>query len=121
MDGGCACSERGWPARSAGGLFKMDGAVLVASVGGQSALRYNRYPRGARMAKLNGQRKVRGEARKRLKRVERQTRVTVRKAIRQAEPRVRQAVDEAARIGRGLRAGVRAGTAAYRAGSRPKK
>ena len=88
------------------------------------------------MAKLNGQwkalqkqlarlevqtRKVGGEARKRLKRVERQTRVTVRKAIRQAEPRVRQAVDEAARIGRGLRAGVRAGTAAYRAGSRPKK
>ena len=88
------------------------------------------------MAKLNGQwkalqkqlarlevqtRKVRGEARKRLKRVERQTRITVRKAIREAEPRVRQAVDEAARIGRGLRAGVRAGTAAYRSGSRPKK
>jgi hypothetical protein len=88
------------------------------------------------MAKLNGQwkalqkqlarlevqtRKVGGEARKRLKRVERQTRITVRKAIRQAEPRVRQAVDEASRIGRGLRAGVRAGTAAYRAGSRPRK
>ena len=88
------------------------------------------------MASLNGQwkalqkqlarlevqtRKVRGEARKRLKRVERQTRVAVRKAIRQAEPRVRQAVDEAARIGRGLSAGVKAGTAAYRAGARRKK
>ena len=65
-------------------------------------------------------RKVRGEARKRLKRVERQTRIAVRRAMRQAEPRVRQAVDEAARIGRGLRAGVRAGTAAYRTGGRRK-
>jgi hypothetical protein len=58
--------------------------------------------------------KVRGEARRRLKRVERQTRVTIEKAIRQAEPRVRRAVDDAARLGRGLRAGVRAGAAAYR-------
>jgi hypothetical protein len=66
-------------------------------------------------------RKVRGEARKRLRRVERQTRVAIRKAIRQAEPRVRRAVDDAARIGRGLRAGVRAGTQAFRVGSRPKK
>ena len=88
------------------------------------------------MASLNGQwkalqkqlarlevqtRKVRGVARRRLKRVERQTRVAVRKAIRQAEPRVRQAVDEATRIGRGLSAGVKAGTAAYRAGARRKK
>ena len=88
------------------------------------------------MASLNGQwkalqkqlrelevqtRKVRGEARKRLKNVERQTRMAVEKAIRQAEPRVKQAVDEAARIGRGLRAGVRAGAAAYRSGSRRKK
>jgi hypothetical protein len=88
------------------------------------------------MARLNGQwkalqkqlgklevqtRKVRGEARKRLKTVERQTRVAIRKAIREAEPRVKKAVDEAARIGRGLRAGVRAGTAAYRSGSRRQK
>jgi hypothetical protein len=65
-------------------------------------------------------RRVRGEARKRLKTVERQTRLAIQKAIRQAEPRVKQAVDEAARIGRGLRAGVRAGAAAYRSGSRRK-
>ena len=83
------------------------------------------------MAGLNGQwkalqkqlrqlelrtRKLRGNARKRLKRVERQTRVTVEKTIREVEPRVRQAVGEATRLGRGLRAGVRAGTAAYRSG-----
>jgi hypothetical protein len=87
------------------------------------------------MAGLNGQwkalqkqlsrlevqtRKMRGEARKRLKRVERQTRLTVRKAMRDAEPRVRKAVDDAARIGRGLRAGVKAGAAAYRSSSRKK-
>ena len=76
------------------------------------------------LARLEVQtRKIRGEAQKRLKRVERQTRIAVRKAMKQAEPRVRQAADEAARIGRGLRAGVRAGTAAYRRaeGSRRKK
>lgn len=66
-------------------------------------------------------RKMRGEARKRLKRVERQTRVAVRRAMKQAEPRVRQAADEAARIGRGLRAGVRAGTEAYRSGGGRRK
>lgn len=88
------------------------------------------------MASLNGQwkalqrqlrqlevqmRKVRGEARQRLKNVERQTRVAITKTIREAEPRVRQAVDEAARIGRGLRAGVRAGKDAYRSSARRKK
>ena len=88
------------------------------------------------MAGLNGQwkalqkqlgklevqtRRMRGEARKRLKRVERQTRVAIKKAIQEAEPRVKKAVDEAARIGRGLRAGVRAGAAAYRSGDRRKK
>lgn len=88
------------------------------------------------MAGLNGQwkalqkqlqqlqvqtRTLRGEARKRLKRVERQARVTIEKAIREAEPRVRQAVDEATRIGRGLRAGVRAGRAAYRSSTRRAK
>ena len=64
---------------------------------------------------------MRGEARTRLKKVERQTRVAIKKAIREAEPRVKKAVDEAARIGRGLRAGVRAGAVAYRSGSRRKK
>jgi hypothetical protein len=88
------------------------------------------------MAGLNGQwkalqkqlgrlevqtRKARGEARKRLKRVERQTRVAIRKAIRQAEPRVKKAVDDAARVGRGLTAGVRAGAAAYRSAGRRTK
>lgn len=74
------------------------------------------------LTKLEAQtRKMRGEARKRLRRVERQTRLTLKKALRQTEPRVRKAVDEATRIGRGLRAGVRAGAAAYRSGSRPKK
>lgn len=88
------------------------------------------------MAGLNGQwkalqkqlgklevqtRKVRGEARKRLKTVERQTRLAIKKAIRDAEPRVKKAVDEAARIGRGLRAGVKAGAAAYRSRNRRQK
>lgn len=74
------------------------------------------------LAKLEVQtRKMCGEARKRLKKVERQTRVAIKKAIKDAEPRVKKAVDEAARIGRGLRAGVRAGAAAYRSGSRRKE
>jgi len=58
---------------------------------------------------------ARGQARKRMKRLERRTRVAVARALRRAEPQVRQAVDEAARVGRGLHAGVRAGAAAYRA------
>jgi hypothetical protein len=66
-------------------------------------------------------RTLRGDARRRLKRVERRTRVTIGKAIRDAQPRVRRAVDEATRISRGLRAGVRAGTAAYRSGGRRTK
>jgi hypothetical protein len=64
---------------------------------------------------------ARGEARKRIKRLERRTRVAVARALRTAEPQVRQAVDEAARVGRGLRAGVRAGAAAYRASARTKE
>ena len=64
---------------------------------------------------------ARGEARKRMKRLERRTRVAVARALRTAEPQVRQAVDEAARVGRGLRAGVRAGAAAYRASARTKE
>ena len=61
---------------------------------------------------------ARGVARKRLKRLERRTRVTVARALRKAEPQVRQAMDEAARVGRGLRAGMKAGAAAYRASGR---
>ena len=76
----------------------------------------------AQLARLETQtRTLRGEARRRLKRVERQTRVTIGKALRDAEPRVRRAVDEATRLGRGLRAGVRAGAAVYRSGRRSKR
>ena len=64
---------------------------------------------------------ARGVARKRMKRLERRTRVAVARALRKTEPQLKQAVDEAARVGRGLRAGVRAGAAAYRASARKKK
>jgi hypothetical protein len=64
---------------------------------------------------------ARGQARRRMKRLERRTRVVVARALRKTEPQVRQAVTEAARVGRGLRAGVKAGTAAYRAGARKRK
>ncbi len=64
--------------------------------------------------------KARGQTRRRLKRLERQTRVKVERTVRALEPRVRQAVAEAAVIARGVRAGVRAGVAAYRE-SRPRK
>jgi len=65
-------------------------------------------------------RRARGQARKRLKRLERRTRVKVTRALRTAEPQVREALAEAARVGRGLRAGVKAGAAAYRASARRK-
>jgi hypothetical protein len=64
--------------------------------------------------------KARGQARKRLKRLERRTRVKVERTVRVLEPKVRQAVVEATVIARGVRAGVRAGVAAYREG-RPRK
>ena len=64
---------------------------------------------------------ARGQARKKMKRLERRTRVAVARALRKTEPQVRQAVDEAARVGRGLRAGVKAGAAAYRASSRKRR
>jgi phage-related tail protein len=64
---------------------------------------------------------ARGQARKKMKRLERRTRVAVARALRKTEPQVRQAVDEAARVGRGLRAGVKAGAAAYRASGRKKR
>jgi DNA-binding ferritin-like protein len=66
-------------------------------------------------------RSARGQARRRMKRLERRTRVAVARALRRAEPQVRKAVDEAARVGRGLRAGVKAGAAAYRTSTRTRK
>ena len=63
-------------------------------------------------------RQARGEARARLERLQRDTRRFVERALRDAEPRVRQAMQDAARIGRGLRAGMKAGSAAYRAAAR---
>ena len=65
--------------------------------------------------------KARGEARRRMKRIERRTRVEVERALRRAEPRVREAVAQATLISRSLRVGVRAGAAAYRAGRAPKR
>jgi hypothetical protein len=71
------------------------------------------------LAELGKQaRGARGQARKRMKRLERRTRVAVARALRKAEPQVRQALNEASRVGRGLRAGVRAGTASYRRSGR---
>lgn len=66
-------------------------------------------------------RKARGEARARLRKLNRDTRKVVERTLRDAEPRVRQALEDAARIGRGLRAGVQAGAAAYRASTRKRK
>jgi predicted metal-dependent hydrolase len=65
--------------------------------------------------------KARGQAGRRLKRLERQTRVKVERAVRVLEPRVRRAVAEAQVIARGVRAGVSAGVAAYREGRPPKR
>jgi hypothetical protein len=57
---------------------------------------------------------ARGQARRRLEQLERETRVQVERTVRALEPKVRRAVAEAAVISRGVRAGVRAGVAAYR-------
>ncbi len=65
--------------------------------------------------------KARGQARWRLKRLERQTRVKVARTVRVLEPKVRRAVVEAKVIARGVRAGVSAGVAAYREGRPPKR
>jgi len=62
--------------------------------------------------------RARTVASKRMKRVERRTRVKMTRAYRAAEPQVRQALVEAERVSRGVRAGVKAGTAAYRASGR---
>ena len=63
-------------------------------------------------------RQARGEARTRLKKLDQQTRKLVERTLREAEPHVRKALREAQRIGRGLRAGVAAGAAAYRESTR---
>jgi len=65
--------------------------------------------------------KASGEARRRMKRIERRTRVEVERALRRTEPRVREAVAQATLISRSVRVGVRAGAAAYRAGRAPKR
>jgi len=65
--------------------------------------------------------RARGEARRRMRRIERRTRVEVERMIRRTEPRVREAVAQAALLSRSFRVGVRAGTAAYRAGRAPKR
>ena len=65
--------------------------------------------------------RAQGQARRRMKRLERRTRVEVEKAIRRTEPRVREAVAQAVLLSRSLRVGVRAGAAAYRAGRAPKR
>ena len=63
-------------------------------------------------------RQARGEARTQLKKLDQQTRKLVERTLREAEPHVRKAMREAARIGRGLRAGMAAGAAAYRESTR---
>jgi hypothetical protein len=62
-----------------------------------------------------------GEARRRMRRIERRTRVEVERMVRRTEPRVREAVAQAALLSRSVRVGVRAGAAAYRAGRAPKR
>jgi len=66
-------------------------------------------------------RKARGDARVRLKKLDKQARTMIERALRDAEPRMRQAMKEAARIGRSLRRGMEAGAAAYRATTRKRK
>jgi hypothetical protein len=62
-----------------------------------------------------------GQARRRMRRLERRTRVEVERMIRRTEPRVREAMAQAALLSRSVRVGVRAGAAAYRAGRPPKR
>jgi predicted metal-dependent hydrolase len=65
--------------------------------------------------------RAQGQARRRMKRLERRTRVQLERAMRRAEPRVREAVAQAALLSRSFRVGVRAGAAAYRASRAPKR
>jgi hypothetical protein len=62
--------------------------------------------------------RAQGVASKRMRRLRKRTGVKVTRAYRAAEPQVRQALAEAERVGRGVRAGVKAGTEAYRASGR---
>jgi hypothetical protein len=62
--------------------------------------------------------RAQGVATKRMRRLQRKTRVKVTRAYRAAEPQVRQAMAEAERVGRAVSVGVKAGTAAYRASGR---
>ncbi len=66
-------------------------------------------------------RKARGDARVRLKKLDKQARTMIERALREAEPRMPQAMKEASRIGRSLRAGMEAGASAYRASIRKRK
>jgi hypothetical protein len=77
-------------------------------------------PRPPHEPQCSGRQGARPDAR-RLKRLERRTRVKVERTVRALEPKVRQAVAEAAVIARGVRAGVRAGVAAYREGRSRKR
>ncbi len=63
---------------------------------------------------------VKRKLKKRVKRLERKTRVTAERARRKVEPKGRDAVASARLLGRGLRAGLKAGAAAYREGRPPK-
>jgi hypothetical protein len=65
--------------------------------------------------------RAQGEARRRMKRLERRTRVQLERAIRRTEPRVREAVAQATLLSRSFKVGVRAGAAAYRASRAPKR
>jgi len=62
--------------------------------------------------------RAQGVATRRMRRLQKRTRVKVTRAYRAAEPQVRQALVEAERVRRGVRAGVTAGAAAYRASGR---
>jgi hypothetical protein len=65
--------------------------------------------------------RAKGQARRRMKRLERRTRVQLERAMRRVEPRVREAVAQATLLSRSFKMGVRAGAAAYRAGRAPKR
>jgi vacuolar-type H+-ATPase subunit E/Vma4 len=65
--------------------------------------------------------RAQGEARKHMSRLERQARAALTEALRRAEPKVRKAMADAQVLGRSVRAGVKAGVAAYRASSRRRR
>ena len=65
--------------------------------------------------------RAQGQARRRMKRLERRTRVQLERAMRRAEPRVREAVAQATLLSRSSKVGDRAGAPAYRASRAPKR